>query len=84
MLWECPSQTSATTITHNGHTCGTACSCNRIVWNVSSNQWDAENIPPPPELPIWQEELRATPRRMKRPFPASKAAPNKAYRRACY
>lgn len=34
--------------------------------------------------PDWQMELRATPRRTKRPFPASKPAPPRQHRRGAY
>jgi hypothetical protein len=35
-------------------------------------------------IPCWIQELRETPRRMKRPFPSNKPAKPPAHRRACY
>lgn len=40
--------------------------------------------PPIIAIPDWLRELRKTPRRMKRPFPASKPALPRVHKRPCY
>jgi hypothetical protein len=87
MLWG----GTSTTTTNNQCQCnGTACPWCYGTMYVGGNYavvnlWTTTDAKQDkPAIPFWLAELRRTPRRMKRPFPADKPGNVKAHRRPCY